>query len=290
MNEDVPVDRRTWPRFGRVGLVTSGDARGQHVLLVAEVNDAWMLYLEPPWPNFRFGDSVFGFDNLIFWDSDAAIIADEWAVRWLDPGDEEAAVERAVFGVREQYEAFAARRSRRLSRGGVGGMASRRLGDLIRARRVIRASGRAARSLVGDEIVAVTYLSSSPGWPADSTLSPVVHEPDFAVFLGLRSGGEVLVCWEVIGDVGTLSVRADAAAERERARWVAVSAAEVSATAPWPELIGVPIESARMSGGRVPTGLHVGVRSGLSFEVRLGEWVDGRLSEVPNAVIVQFRR
>ncbi|NTW39844.1 MAG: hypothetical protein HGA44_08120 [Cellulomonadaceae bacterium] len=72
-----------------------------------------MLYLEPPWKNLHFGDSVFGFDNVIFWDADAAIIASDWAVRWMEPGDEEAVVERAVFGVRSQYEKHALKQERR---------------------------------------------------------------------------------------------------------------------------------------------------------------------------------
>ncbi|WP_448630651.1 hypothetical protein [Cellulomonas soli] len=75
-----------------------------------------MLYLEPPWKNFHFGDSVLGFDNLIVWDADAAIIANEWAVQWMEQGDEEAAIEQAVFGVRGQYEKYALKQAKRRRR------------------------------------------------------------------------------------------------------------------------------------------------------------------------------
>lgn len=73
-----------WPEWGRVGICTTGEAIGQHVLLMQDGTDRWLLYLEPPWEKFHFGASRFGLENVIVWDQDVSEIMNEWGVRWID--------------------------------------------------------------------------------------------------------------------------------------------------------------------------------------------------------------
>ncbi len=115
---DLQIRRGSWPELGRVGTCGSGPAAGQHVLLVPESElAAWMLYLEPPWENFVYGDSRFTFDNLIVWEEDGQRIADDWQIEWLAPGEEELRLEEELFGIRQEivrYQRSIVTRFRRL--------------------------------------------------------------------------------------------------------------------------------------------------------------------------------
>jgi hypothetical protein len=90
--------------FGRVGVCTQGAASGQHVLIVSERRKPgwWVLYCEPPWKNFRFHTSAFGFDNYI--DNDAGMlgIISAWGVEFMSRGDD-VEIEQRIFAVRESF-------------------------------------------------------------------------------------------------------------------------------------------------------------------------------------------
>lgn len=95
------VVHEEWPELGRVGICRATPCAGQHVFLITD--RPWYLYLEPPWENYELGESRFSYDMPIMWERDAQVITDDWEILWLDPGPDEEALEREVFGERAAY-------------------------------------------------------------------------------------------------------------------------------------------------------------------------------------------
>ena len=111
------VIREEWPYGGRVGVCRATECAGQRLLLIPDTRPGtWLLYLEPPFENFRLGDDVFAsFDEYLSDDSTAQAISDEWDVAWLPEGPEEEELERSLFNMRrELIKNRALRRRRRL--------------------------------------------------------------------------------------------------------------------------------------------------------------------------------
>jgi hypothetical protein len=71
--------------------------------------------LEPPFENFRLGDTVFrSFDEYLNSDSSAQALADEWQVEWLSEGPAEQELGRILFNMRR--ELVQNKRRRRIER------------------------------------------------------------------------------------------------------------------------------------------------------------------------------
>lgn len=107
------LDWATWPPLGLLGVSRSPATGGQHVYIVADsVDEYWIVLCEHPAANFVLGDCPMSDDNYFISDEDVRIAVHDWAIEWLPSGPEEEALERALFGMRNQVERARRRRSR----------------------------------------------------------------------------------------------------------------------------------------------------------------------------------
>ena len=103
MRDGVP---ESWPDEGRVGRCTAGAASGSYILLWREKHpEWWTFYLSEP------TDDTGEIDGYVKGDDAMEKILRDWQVVWLPPS-EDTAIEREVFGIRDELARTQERRGR----------------------------------------------------------------------------------------------------------------------------------------------------------------------------------
>lgn len=93
----VNVEHANWPRRGRVGRCRSGEYEGCLVLVTAEMDERWLVYVAPsPGTSGVYDDFHVGGDLAM------ADLVDEWDVEWL-PDEEGDRLEAEAFDIRRYW-------------------------------------------------------------------------------------------------------------------------------------------------------------------------------------------